>query len=252
MRILIASNIESQKLFKGFSVTAYKIDICHLKDIADSIKQFQPEMILLHCGCRVKNCLQTLSAVKTEFPSIPIIFLTRISAEHIAIEAFRLGAKDYFKEPFDFQELQDAINNLTKCISKSSEERKAVLSPVSIVANHSDETLPTNIAKVISFMEKNLAKDISLDQLAKKAAMSKHHFCRVFKKHTGITPMYYLTCKRIERAKVLLLDDEKTIGDVLTAIGFQDQSNFIKNFKKIEGVTPSFYRRDNLCARKHH
>jgi YesN/AraC family two-component response regulator len=249
VRILISSNIEAQNLYKGFAATDYKIDICHLDDLAEAIDQFHPKLILLHCGCKVKNCLQTLATVKNEYPAIPVIFLTRISAEHIAIEAFRLGAKDYFKEPMDFQELLETIHNLNKYISQSADRRKAILSPISIVANHLDETLPFNVAKVISFMEKNLAKDISLNQLAKKATMSKHHFCRVFKKHTGITPMQYLTRKRIEQAKILLLDEDMVIGDVITAVGFQDQSNFIKNFKKVEGVTPSFYRRDNICSR---
>jgi YesN/AraC family two-component response regulator len=252
VNILIASNIETRKLFKNFSDAAYTIDICHFDTIAESIKQFNPDLILLYCGCRVKNCLQTVSAIKSGFPSIPIIFLTRISAEHIAIEAFRLGAKDYFKEPFDFPELKATINNLAKYIKQSSEKRKAALSPASIVAHHADATLPANIANVIRYIEKDLAKDINLEKLAKKTAMSKHHFCRVFKKHTGDTPMHFLTCKRIERAKILLLDEELTITDIIAAVGFQDQSNFIKNFKKIEGVTPSFYRRDNLCARNNH
>jgi len=252
VRILIAANIEAKDLFQSFTAAAFKVDICHFGNFAESIEQFHPELILLHCGCKVKNCLQTLIAIKSGFPPIPVIFLTRISAEHIAIEAFRLGAKDYFKEPFDFQELQATINNLAKYIKQSSEKRQAAISPASMVANDSDATLPANIVNVIRFMEKNLSKDINLEKLAKKAAMSRHHFCRVFKKHTGITPMYYLTCKRIERAKILMLDDERTITDIIGAVGFQDQSNFIKNFKKIEGVTPSFYRRDNLCSRDPH
>jgi YesN/AraC family two-component response regulator len=252
VRILITSNIEAHDLLKFFSDAAYTIDICQLNNITESIEQFHPELVLLHCGCRVKNCLQALRTIKSEFPSVPVIFLTRISAEHIAIEAFRLGAKDYFKEPFDFPELQATINNLAKYINQSSEKRQVAKSPASIVANHSDAILPSNIVNVIRFMEKNLSKNINLEKLAKKAAMSKHHFCRVFKRHTGISPMYYLTCKRIERAKVLLLNEERTIDDVIGAVGFTDQSNFIKNFKKIEGVTPSFYRRDNLCTRDLH
>jgi len=252
VRILIASNIEAKDLFQRFTAAAYKVDICPFDDISGPIKKFHPDLVLLHCGCRVQNCLQTLSAIKSGFPSIPVIFLTRISAEHIAIEAFRLGARDYFREPLDFPELLETISNLGKYIGQSSEKRQAIVSPASIVANGSDKSLPKNIANVIQFMENNLAKHISLDHLAKKAAMSKHHFCRVFKKYTGASPMHYLAGKRIERAKVLLLDEEKTIGDVIADVGFQDQSTFIKNFKKVEGVTPSFYRRDNLCARNQH
>ena len=63
--------------------------------------------------------------------------------------------------------------------------------------------------------------------------------------------MNFLTGKRIERSKILMLDEERTIADVIEAAGFHDQSNFIKNFKKIEGITPSLYRRDNLCPQDH-
>jgi YesN/AraC family two-component response regulator len=251
MRILITSNIEAQDIFRRFSDAAYTVDICHFGSFIESVEQFGPDLVLLHCGCRARNCLQKLSAIKTEFPAIPVIFLTRISAEHIAIEAFRLGAKDYFKEPFDFPKLHETIDNLAKYIKQSSERRQAAISPASILVNHSDATMPANISNVIHFMEKNMSKNISLEQLAREAAMSKHHFCRVFKKHTGIPPMNFLTGKRIERSKILMLDEERTIADVIEAAGFHDQSNFIKNFKKIEGITPSIYRRDNLCPQDH-
>ena len=69
--------------------------------------------------------------------------------------------------------------------------------------------------------------------------------------YTGIPPMHYLTGKRIEQAKILLLEENLTMGEIMAAVGFQDQSNFIKNFKKIERVTPGIYRRDNLCDDNH-
>jgi YesN/AraC family two-component response regulator len=251
MRILITSNIEARDIFRKFSDAAYTIDICYFDSFIESVEQFGPDLVLLHCGCRVRNCLQKLRAIKAEFPAIPVIFLTRVSAEHIAIEAFRLGAKDYFKEPFDFPKLHETIDNLAKYIRQNSGRRQAAISPASILNNNSDATMPSNISNVIRFMEKNMSKNISLEQLAREAAMSKHHFCRVFKKHTGIPPMNFLTGKRIERSKILMLDEERTIADVIEAAGFHDQSNFIKNFKKIEGITPSIYRRDNLCPQDH-
>ncbi|MDX1776282.1 MAG: helix-turn-helix domain-containing protein [Desulfobulbales bacterium] len=246
MNLLIATNIKVSNIIKIFSDADYTVYNCHFESIIEATERFSPDLILLYCGCRVKSCLQTLKGVKSGFPSIPVIFLTRISAEHIAIEAFRLGAKDYFREPLDFNELKTTINNLAKYISQTSEKRQAAVSPASVITHNSFASLPGSISNVVLYMEKNLAKDLNLEKLAKKAAMSKHHFCRVFKKHTGTTPIHFLTCKRIEKAKLLLLDESLTIANVISAVGFHDQSNFIKNFKKIEGVTPSLYRRDNL------
>ena len=92
-------------------------------------------------------------------------------------------------------------------------------------------------------MEDNFSKDMNLEELAKKAGMSKFHFCRTFKKYLDLSPIQFLTRLRMDRAKTLLGCTHRSISDVAESVGFSDLSNFIKNFKKTVGTTPTGYRK---------
>jgi AraC family transcriptional regulator len=99
-----------------------------------------------------------------------------------------------------------------------------------------------NISQVIGYIEENLWSPLDLGNLAEKANLSKFHFCRTFKRHVGINPMKFVNVRRIERAKNLLIESRLSVSHVASEVGFRDLSNFIRQFKKITGVTPTTYR----------
>ncbi len=101
---------------------------------------------------------------------------------------------------------------------------------------------PQNLLQVVAFIEGNLWSSLELGSLAKKAHLSKFHFCRVFKRHIGMNPMKFVAVLRIERAKELLTRNDKTVSLVANEVGFRDLSNFIRQFKKTTGMTPTMYR----------
>ncbi|HTG01096.1 MAG TPA: AraC family transcriptional regulator [Nitrospirota bacterium] len=101
---------------------------------------------------------------------------------------------------------------------------------------------PQNIVHVVSYIEQNLWTPLELDELAKQAHLSKFHFCRTFKRYTGLNPMKYVAALRIDRAKELLKQQDISVSNVASKVGFRDLSNFIRQFKKVTGVTPSRYR----------
>jgi transcriptional regulator GlxA family with amidase domain len=101
---------------------------------------------------------------------------------------------------------------------------------------------PQNILEVVDFIESNLLSPLELAGLAEKAHLSKFHFCRIFKRYVGLNPMKYVAALRIEHAKTLLKKGDLTVSVVANQAGFKDMSNFIRQFKKMTGVTPSMYR----------
>jgi transcriptional regulator GlxA family with amidase domain len=101
---------------------------------------------------------------------------------------------------------------------------------------------PKNILEVVAFIEANLWSPLELEGLAEKAHLSKFHFCRIFKRYIGMNPMKYVAALRIEQAKKLLKKNELTVSVVANKVGFKDMSNFIRQFKKATGVTPTMYR----------
>lgn len=98
----------------------------------------------------------------------------------------------------------------------------------------------SQILMVIEYINANLDKPLSLDELANEVHFSKFYLCRQFKKHTNLTLNQYITNKRINQAKLLLLS-KYPFKYVSTRVGFNYYSQFFKIFKRIEGISPSEY-----------
>ncbi len=88
-------------------------------------------------------------------------------------------------------------------------------------------------------------QDIPLRDLAASIGMSISHFCRLFKQSTGQAPHQYVIACRVERAKSLLLKEERTIAQVAHAVGFADQSHLNRHFKHLLGIPPGALRKES-------
>lgn len=102
------------------------------------------------------------------------------------------------------------------------------------------------IFEVISYMQSNLDKHISLTHLGKIAGLHPHYFSRLFKEIMGICPEQYIQRLRFIYAIHLLWDNSIPIGEVAETIGFSSVSSFSKFFRKQEGVGPQCYRKKIL------
>jgi len=98
------------------------------------------------------------------------------------------------------------------------------------------------------YMDNNYAKNIDLDNIADEAFFSKFHFIRLFKKSYSKTPHNYLTSVRIHSA-TQLLNAGKPVNEVCFLVGFESPSSFTGLFKRIIGVTPSFYQQQQAKLR---
>ena len=97
--------------------------------------------------------------------------------------------------------------------------------------------------KILQFVEKNYAKyDLSLDRVANYAGTSKSQVSKLFKKHTGVGYIDYVTKLRMEKAKELLVHTDMSIKDIFQKVGYIDTTNASKKFKVYFNVTPSSWR----------
>lgn len=86
----------------------------------------------------------------------------------------------------------------------------------------------------------------SIEALAAEAGLTPSHFCRVFKRATGISPHQYVMKARLERAQQMLGGTELSISQVADSLGFGSQSHFTRAFRAFTGQTPSGWRATNL------
>lgn len=99
------------------------------------------------------------------------------------------------------------------------------------------------INQVIHFIQSHYNEKLSTDDLASIIALSKFHFIRMFKRHTGLTPYEYLINFRINQSKSLLKESNETVAIISELVGFGDVNNYIRYFKKLVGSTPGSYRK---------
>jgi AraC family transcriptional regulator len=93
------------------------------------------------------------------------------------------------------------------------------------------------------FIEDRLAEDVSLAELARLTRLSPTHFCSAFKRSVGLPPHQYQLHRRIERAKALLADPDRSVSAIALDCGFNLPASFATAFRKITGMTPSAFRR---------
>lgn len=96
---------------------------------------------------------------------------------------------------------------------------------------------------VLEYIEDNLYRPITLDELAKAASMSKYHFSRLFKTQMGMTPVKYLAERRVEAAKVRMRSTSDSLAEIALSCGFASQSHMTTVFTAVMNTTPAEYRK---------
>jgi AraC-like DNA-binding protein len=99
------------------------------------------------------------------------------------------------------------------------------------------------LRSALAYMDEHYTENIHLHQLAGLANMSSQHFCRLFKRLTGKSPIDYINSLRINKAVTLLTEDRLNISQVAQAVGFDDSNYFSRLFKKYKKVSPSGLRK---------
>lgn len=96
---------------------------------------------------------------------------------------------------------------------------------------------------IMDFTMQNYPKQISLDDIAQVSAMTKNAFCKYFKKRTNKTYFRFLTELRIEHAcKLLQSKNTMSVADIADVSGFNNISNFNRQFKHLKKTSPSEFR----------
>jgi AraC family transcriptional regulator len=99
------------------------------------------------------------------------------------------------------------------------------------------------LRQAVEYIQAHLAENLSLSAIANELGMSQYYFCHLFKRSTGVSPHQYLIRQRVERAKHLLGQRERTILDVATECGFANGSHFAKCFRQYTGMNPQQFRK---------
>lgn len=95
---------------------------------------------------------------------------------------------------------------------------------------------------IIDMIREQADRDLNLELCAERLFYNPKYVSRVFKEETGVSFTEYLARHRLEVAKRMLRETDEKIGDIAAKLKYQNAQNFIRYFKKHEGITPGQYR----------
>jgi AraC-like DNA-binding protein len=106
---------------------------------------------------------------------------------------------------------------------------------------------PRAVRRARAFLHDALADKITLDDLAEHAGLDKFHLVRAFRSEVGLPPYEYLTYLRVSRARELLRRGA-LVAEAAQAVGFYDESQLHRHFRRVVGVTPGVYARSFVSS----
>ncbi len=171
----------------------------------------------------------------------------------------RLGNSVYIgRQTAEYEEIRTSAERIFSCVRENSARMdllmKSELMRMIFLLEESGEMVfekergggeVENIRPAIEYMVNHFWEDITVEQMADLVHLSKSHFMRCFKQAVGIGAVEHLTQLRIHAACEALGDGTDQIADIAFACGYNNLSNFNRQFLKKVGCSPREYRRKN-------
>lgn len=166
--------------------------------------------------------------------------LTRMS-QHL--DELRILLNRYLKEwQSDFLLPEQTLYAET-IVQLREHARSRLLTLVQHIHSWQSEQAKGVIFKAKDWIDTHFCEEVTLDEVAAKVQLSPYYFSKLFKENFGQTFIDYLTQKRIDHSKRLLVSSEKTFKEICFEVGYHDPNYFSRVFKKITGQTPSEFRK---------
>jgi AraC family transcriptional regulator len=167
--------------------------------------------------------------------------LPRFGDSDPLIEGLMLGVRDVLHD--DDPVTTVYVDYLAQAIVARLIRRHSSASVVRSPAVASHQKGGRQIGRAIDFMEAHLGRSLDLATIAEAAGISPSHFARRFRATLGKAPHQYLIQMRIDRAKRLLSESDKSIAEIAFACGFASQEHLTRLLKRSCGLTPAGFRK---------
>ncbi|RIW38344.1 response regulator [Bacillus salacetis] len=115
---------------------------------------------------------------------------------------------------------------------------------------HQDKLEENTIGQIKQYIIDHAYQDISLEEIGKVIGLSPIYISKIFKEQLGVNYIHFLTDCRIEKAKRLMRDPEKSLKQITFEVGYHDPNYFSKVFKKMCHISPTEYRKSLLESNK--
>ena len=196
------------------------------------IDALKPDIAIMDINIPIMNGLKVIQLSRIKHPDTAFVIVSGYDDFSYCREALRLQITDYILKPVNYEEFGTCIDNLKIALFQRR--------PLKNEEQHEERT----IHGITRYLQEHLAQEISLSVLAEEFHLNPQYISQLFKSEIGVNFLAYLTNIRMERAKKMLISTSLSIAEISVRVGYGDYRVFTKVFKKLEGITPSQYRRE--------
>ena len=225
---------------------------------------------------QASGCQLSLSKEEAPLSDLPFAVNVRIPVEvsgrtlaYLSLETIRLTdglyltfeavAREMLDEGCSAAELRKAQTIFQQAPTMTQSYREALQTLLQLFASQLGEhaeklflqtmdTEPDAVRRARHHILSHLTEPLALDDVAKQAGVSPFHFCKIFKRTTGLTFTDFVNRARVEQAKRLLLKPCARITEVAYDVGFQSLSQFNRSFRRIMDQSPTEFRSSMVLA----
>lgn len=108
------------------------------------------------------------------------------------------------------------------------------------------EIMNARVSRVLAILESNVERQLDLSDIAREMNLSTSRLYHLFKGETGQSPTQLLKSLKLQRAKELLETTFLSIKEIMLQVGINDESHFIRDFKRVYELPPIRYRESYL------
>ncbi|WP_226036637.1 response regulator [Aquibacillus saliphilus] len=166
--------------------------------------------------------------LQTQQHLMELLFLVSQVLSEMGVE---LDSPIYSFQSTDYRQLRAETSHLLERLQLSYQDRHA---------NLEEDT----IEHIKQYIIEHAHQNISLDAIGKEVGLSPIYISKIFKEQLGINYINFLTECRIEKAKKLMRDPDKSLKAITFEVGYHDPNYFSKVFKKLCHVSPTEYRKN--------
>ncbi len=207
----------------------------------EQILSYIPDVIICDVMLPGMDGFTLTQKVKTDFRTshIPVILLTAKSQIESQIEGTKAGADAYIMKPFNQQLLEEKIKSL---IENKYRMRKRFSNEV-VTPNHVQKGERRFLYEFEALIDKNIKDStLSVEKLSQELGMSRVQLFRKISALTNKNVTDYIAEYKLQKAKILLKEQEKNIAEIAYELGFSTPSYFTTFFKQKTNQTPSDWR----------
>lgn len=166
-----------------------------------------------------------------------VVLLSGYAEFEYAQRAMKYGVKDYLLKPTRYQELAQVFREIKEELDTIHSKQQDTLTPE--MESGGESSMVERLCEIV----RHQYKDISLQGIAKMVYLSPYYISRMFKAKTGKNFYDYVLMVRMEAAMEMLKTTDLKVYEIAERVGYRNQKNFTKIFKRFYANNPSEYRK---------